>query len=235
MRFNLKKRFVVFQVPPYKKRMARSCAVLVIFLLSTAASFYILDLRVRPTLIRMARAAAQKIAVKAINESIRTNISPDIQYQNLIRVQFNAEGRVTFLQPNTGEINRIASESTLAVQRRLQNIPKTEVRIPVWQAFGSRLLAGSGPDLPVQIMPVGLVESSIHDRFDQAGINQTRHRIFVRVKATVKIIVPLVAEEVETFSDLPLAEAIIVGEVPEVFVNGGQGILFPVAPEKSAR
>jgi sporulation protein YunB len=185
-----------------------------------------LDFRIRPTLIQLARVTAQKIAIRAINESIQSNISPDIQYQNLMNIQLNTEGRVSFIQPNTGAINRISSEATLAVQKKLQDLPKVTVKIPLWQIFGSRILAGSGPELPVKIIPVGLVESNINDHFDQAGINQTRHRIFVKIKATVKVIVPLVTEEVQVYTDIPLAEAVIVGDVPGVYMGNG-GIIIP--------
>ncbi len=227
MRFNLRKRVVFFQVPPYKKRWVRSCLSLGMLLLISTLSFYMVDFRIRPTLIQLARVTAHKIAIQAINESIQANIASNLEYCNLMRIQTNSEGRVTLMQPNTGKINKITSVATMAVQKRLQNLPEQEVTIPVWQAFGSKILAGSGPKIPVRIFPVGIVESAIHDQFDQAGINQTRHRIFIRVKVNVRIVVPLVTEEVEAFSDIPLTEAIIVGEVPDVFVHGASGVIIP--------
>ena len=122
----------------------------------------------------------------------------------------------------------------MAIQQKLSDLPRYEVKIPLWQVFGSKILAGYGPELPVRIAPVGMVESIIKDRFDSAGINQTRHRIFIRVTAIVQIIVPLVNEEVTVNSDIPLTEAVIVGAVPGVYVNGGGGVIVPGNPSHPA-
>lgn len=226
MRFALKKRIIRLQVPPYKKRFMKSITFLGVFCLIIVISFYFFDFRVRPTLSRLAEAKVRQIAATNINEAIKANISPNIEYQSLIKVQFDKDGKISFIQPNTGEINRISSEATLAVQKRLLKIPQIFLKIPVGQIFGSRILAGMGPEVPVKIFPVGYVESTINDCFDVAGINQTRHRIYVTIKAIVKTVIPLVNQEVQVSTNIPLAEAIIVGDVPNVYVNGG-GVILP--------
>ncbi|HBE78545.1 MAG TPA: sporulation protein YunB [Firmicutes bacterium] len=232
MRYNLNKRFIFFQVPPYRKRRFRSLTFLGVLVLSLVVCFYIVDFRVRPTLRNLAEAKARVIATQAINEAVRSNISPDIQYQNLIKVQLNSEGKVALIQPNTGEINRIASEATLAVQRRLRDLPRILIRIPFGQIAGSKIMAGFGPDIVVKVTPIGFVESTINDRFDLAGINQVRHRIYVTVKAVVKMVVPLVSQEVQVSTDIPLVEAVIMGEVPEVYVGNGNGVILPAKQNK---
>lgn len=226
MRYNLRKRFIFFQVPPYKKRWLNSITVAGIFCLILVIGFYVIDFRIRPTLINLAEARARLIATRAINEAVQSNISPDIQYQNLIHIQLNQEGKVALIQPNTGEINRISSEATLAVQKRLQKLSQEIVYIPMGQVFGSKIMAGFGPEIPVKIIPIGFVESSINDRFDVAGINQVRHRIYVTVKAIVKMVVPLVNQEVQVSTDIPLVEAVIMGDVPGVYVGSG-GVIIP--------
>lgn len=226
MRFSLKKRMINLQVPPYKRRMMTSLITIGIFAIFMVIIFYIIDFRIRPTLIQLSLVKAKQIAAQSINQAIQSNISHDIQYQNLIKIVFNPDGKIALIQPNTGEINRIASEATLAVQKTLQNLPKEKIYIPLGQIMGSKIMAGMGPELPVKILPVGFVESSINDHFESAGINQVRHRIYITVKATIKIVVPLINEEVKVNSDIPLVEAIIVGEVPQVF-NANGGILLP--------
>ena len=204
----------------------KSISFLGVFCLILVAGFYFIDFRIRPTLLNLAEARVKQLASRDIYEAVKANISPNIEYQSLIKVQFNQSGKISFIQPNTGEINRISSEATLAVQKRLQNMPKVYLKIPLGQLFSSRLLAGFGPEIPVRIFPVGFVESTINDRFDVAGINQTRHRIFLTIKAVVKTVIPLVNQEVQVSTDIPLAEAIVVGDVPNVYVNGG-GVILP--------
>jgi sporulation protein YunB len=228
MRFKLRKRIVPFQIPPYQRRNLSSLLVIGIFLGGFILSFYFIDFRIRPTLIQLAEAKARQIATQAINQAIRSNISPDIQYQNLMKLQLKEDGKIALIQPNTGEINRISAEATLAVQNRLKDLPKVTIKVPVGQILGSRILAGFGPDVSLRVLPIGVVESSINDRFDTAGINQTRHRIFITVKAIVKMVVPLVNEEIQVSTDIPLMETVIVGDVPNVYVGQG-GIILPGA------
>lgn len=215
-----------WKVPPYKRRLVSSLITLGIFGLLMVMIFYIVDFRIRPTLIQLAQVKARQIAAQTINEAIRSDISPDIQYQNLIKITFNSAGKIILIQPNTGEVNRIASEATIAVQKKLQKLPKTEIKIPAGQVIGSRIMAGFGPNISVKVLPVGFVESTINDRFEAAGINQVRHRIFVTVKATIKMVIPLISEESHVSTDIPLVEAIIVGDVPNVFVGNG-GVILP--------
>ena len=232
MRFPLNKRFVFLKIPPYRRRRFNTFTFLGVFLLLVVLCYYIVDFRIRPTLHHLAETEAQVIATRAINEAIRSNICPDISYENLIKTQLGTDGKVTMIQPNTGEINRISSEATLAVQKRLQGLPKLTVKIPVSQVIGSKIMAGFGPDILVKVSPIGFVESSMNDSFDQAGINQVRHRIYLTVKAIVKMVVPLGDQEVQVSTDVPLTEAIIVGEVPNVYVGNGTGVILPGTPLK---
>ena len=226
MRFHLRKRMVGIQVPPYKRRLLASATTLGIILILGAVFFYVLDFRIRPTLTQLARVRATQIATQVINEAIHADISPDIRYQNLINLQFRQDGKVTLIQPNTGEINRIASKATLAVQNRLKNLSKVTIRIPVWQVMGSKIMAGLGPDIPVVVLPVGVVESSIKDQFESTGINQVRHRIFVAIKVVLKMVVPLVNQEVVVNTEIPLTEAVVMGDVPNIYVGSG-GVILP--------
>ncbi|HEX3043887.1 MAG TPA: sporulation protein YunB [Bacillota bacterium] len=229
MRFNLgKKRIITFKVPPYRRRLKQSLICIGIFLLLVAAGIYAVDFRIRPTLIQLARTQANQMATRAINEAISARIVPDIHYQNLIKLQLNQAGEIALVQPNTGEINRISSVATLAVQKRLQNLPSQTLVVPLGQILGLRMMAGYGPSFPIKVIPVGFVESSIYDRFDTAGINQVRHRIILTIQATVKLIVPLVNQEVRVKTDVPLVETIIVGAVPNVYAGSG-GVIIPAS------
>lgn len=227
MRFNLKKRYIPLQVPPYKRRILATVTVLFFFILVFIGSFYIVDFKIRPTLGHLAEAKARQIATRAINEAVRSNISPNIRYQNLIILNFDKEGKVAFMQPNTSEINRISAEATLAVQNRVKDLPQQVIKIPMGQILGLKMLSGMGPELSVKVQPIGIVTSYIEDSFDVAGINQIRHRIFVTVTATVKMVVPFVNRQVRISSKVPLVEAIVMGEVPNIYVGGGGGLILP--------
>lgn len=220
------------QVPPYKRRVLATVTALVVFALIFLGSFYIVDFRIRPTLSQLAEAKARQIATRAINEAVRSHISPNIRYQNLIILNFDKEGKVSFMQPNTSEINRISAEAALAVQNRVKDLPQQVIKIPMGQILGLKMLSGLGPEIPVRVQPIGVVTSFIEDSFDVAGINQIRHRIFVTVTATIKMVVPFVNRQVRISSKVPLVEAVVMGEVPNIYVGSGGGLILPANEEK---
>jgi hypothetical protein len=55
--------------------------------------------------------------------------------------------------------------------------------------------------------------------FETAGINQTRHEISLEASTQMRIVIPTGAETVSITTIVPVAEAIIVGEVPDSYIN----------------
>ncbi len=76
-----------------------------------------------------------------------------------------------------------------------------------------------GPDIRVRMTPVGSVSVDFTDEFHAAGINQTRHKIYLLLKTQVKIVVPLGSEVINVSTRVPISESIIVGDVPQTYVN----------------
>ena len=69
------------------------------------------------------------------------------------------------------------------------------------------------------MQPIGHVETKYSSEFESAGINQTRHKIYVKVKTTVRVIIPLKSNDIEVTNEVPIAETIIVGKTPNTAVQ----------------
>ncbi|MDD4797901.1 MAG: sporulation protein YunB, partial [Eubacteriales bacterium] len=91
--------------------------------------------------------------------------------------------------------------------------------IPIGSVLGSQLLSGRGPLIYVRIIPVGSVITIFNTEFENAGINQTRYRIIMNADTSVRIVMPGGGQKVEISAEIPVAEAIIVGDVPGSFVQ----------------
>lgn len=231
MRYKLRKRNFQLKMAPQHRRIFSGSLWFLIISIIIVSGFYLVDFKIRPTLRYLAAAKAKQVATRAISEAINLNIAPNIKYQNIINVTFDKQGKVAFMQPNTGAINRISAQATLAVQNRIKNLSKQVIKIPLGQIFGLKMLSGFGPNLPVRVFSIGIVESAINDSFDVAGINQIRHRIYIKIKAIVKMVVPLVHQEVQVSSSILLTEAIVMGQVPNIYVNSG-GLIIPGDSQK---
>ncbi len=158
------------------------------------------------------------IALDAVNSAIARNLSA-ITYEDLIRVDTDGQGRVTLLQANTVNMNRISTQTALTAQQYIADIADQSIRISIGSATGSPLLAGRGPEMLVKVVPVGSVSSEFVTEFRTAGINQTRHKVYIRIRANMRIVIPTGAREVEVVAQVPVAETVIVGQVPQSYVN----------------
>ena len=121
------------------------------------------------------------------------------------------------MQANTILMNNIAAEVALEVQEQLKEISKSIIKVPLSNAFNTQLI--TLPSVKVQIIPQGSVAVDFATEFESSGINQTRHRIYIIVVTDIKMIVPLVSENLRITTNIPIAETIIVGDVPEQYVN----------------
>jgi sporulation protein YunB len=176
------------------------------------------EVNLRPIILNTAESRVRAIALDAVNSAIARNLS-DVSYDELITVARDGQGHVTLLQANTVNMNRISTQTALTAQQYIADIEQQSIRISLGSATGNPLLAGRGPEMLVKVVPVGSVASEFITEFQTAGINQTRHKVYIRIKALMRIVIPTGAKQVEVISQVPVAETVIVGQVPQSYVN----------------
>lgn len=181
--------------------------------------FYTVESHLKPTLLAIAEARATAIATTTVNNVINEHIFQGTDHQNLVSVKVDDRGRVVLMQPNTVEFNRLASQVTIKVQENLRQIAEEKIQIPFGQVLGSQILASYGPKITVTVIPIGTVQVKVIDTFEQAGINQTKHMIYIVANTQVRIVVPLVSKSVEVVTRVPISEYVVIGEVPNTYVQ----------------
>jgi sporulation protein YunB len=178
-----------------------------------------METHLKPTLLAIAEAKATFIATQTINQVINDKVNLNIDPQTLMNVTLDSRGRVVLIQPNTMEFNKIAADTTIKVQNILKDIGEEKIDIPMGQILGSQLLASIGPNITVTVIPIGTVQVKVIDKFEQAGINQTRHMIYLIATTQIKIVVPLVSKSISVDTQMPIAEYVVVGDVPNTYVQ----------------
>lgn len=199
-----------------RKTWGRTAALCVLLLL---AGLIVLEQNLSQTLLDMAFAEAYSMGVETLNRAVKQVTQNGVEYGELMHAQLNAQGQVTMLRADTMRMNELAAETALKAEAELNSIDNQFIDLPLGAALGIRSLSGFGPRMAIQILPVGAVHASFDTEFESAGINQTRHRIFLTLRATVSLIIPTGSQLVEVESTMPIAESIIVGQVPDSFVD----------------
>jgi len=181
--------------------------------------FWVVESHLKPTLLAIAEARATVTATQIINNVIHDKVARVVDPQTLVIVSFDSRGRVALIRPNTMEFNRLAADTTIKVQEALQSITEERIQIPFGQVLGSQLLASLGPKITVTVIPIGTVQVKVFDKFEQAGINQTRHMVYLMATTQIRIVVPLVSKSIDVNTQVPIAEYVVVGEVPSTYVQ----------------
>jgi sporulation protein YunB len=181
--------------------------------------FIFIERQLSPSIFAIAEARARILATEAINMAVKDKITKDVQYKDLITIHKNASGQITLIQINTIEINRLETETSLEVVKTLQEITMDGIKIPLGMITGSKILANFGPSIKISLYPVGTVYVNTTEAFEEAGINQTRHRIMLDINAEIKIVQPFLSSNMVVKTDVPIAETIIVGNVPQAILD----------------
>ena len=158
-----------------------------------------------------------------VNDAVKNG---EIQYGNLIAFEKDNEGKITALQSNIAEFNRIQSVITEGVLQRLGQSNETELSIPIGTLSGSALLAGRGPKFTVKMQTYGSCTARFENQFSDAGINQTTHRILLYIDVSVSIMLPGFNTHTTVGNVFSVAETVIVGAVPDsyTYFNSGREI-----------
>lgn len=207
-----------------QRRSLKIKFLLVMFLLGLLFLGGLLELRLRSTIISFAEAQARWTATEAIYQAILEGIASDVSYSDLVKVEKDTGQKVTFMQADVVKINRIQSKAVQEAQKTLEQLQKKEINFPLGQVLGSNFLAAYGPPVKFKMIPLGTVKAQVDDTFKSAGINQTRHRIFLNIESNIKVGTPLIGSEIKVNSEVPIADAVIIGDVPETYVlfEGGE-------------
>ena len=174
---------------------------------------------VTDVVLTLSQATARSLAIQALNEAASEMLGLGVHYADLMTVEKDEQGQVRLIQANTPEMNRLAAQASLLAQERLTAMGQKTVVVPLGSAVGLTLLAGSGPRIPISIVPVGSVQTDFETEFEACGINQTRHKVYLQLSASIRIVIPTGAKTTNVTANMLVAESIIVGKVPESFVG----------------
>lgn len=167
----------------------------------------------------LAEARAKAMITATVNETLSEVLQSSLKYSDLVTTIKDAEGSIIYIQANAIRMNDLAYSVSEMVQNKLAKKEDMGINIKLGAAMGSDLLSGSGPDINVKLRLVGNTSAELASEFESTGINQTRHKIILVVKNSVKIILPSSSSTVDVSTQVSLFEGIIVGKVPEYYLN----------------
>ncbi len=180
----------------------------------------LLRVRFRPLADGLMQTQLDNQASSAINEAIQEQISDgEIDYDKMVTIEKDAAGNVTAMRANIGEINFLRTRILTRIDEKLMDLSVEELGVPVGSVVLPELFSGRGPNLPVRVIAVRTSDAAFRNEFQEAGINQTLHRIFFDIHVVVTILSLEGRQEIPVDSSVLVAETVIVGQVPTTYID----------------
>ena len=173
-----------------------------------------------PTVMGSAIAEVRAMCTNSVNLAVTAVVGGGLEYDDLFSVVKNEDGDIEMVQANSPEINMIAREIANLAQANLDELGLKEISIPIGTFTGLALLMGIGPDVTISVMPIGSALCDFVSYFTSAGINQTLHKIYIDVHATINIVTPIDEPTITVKAEVLVAENLIVGNVPQFYFGG---------------
>ncbi len=205
-------------------KSSRKIKIKIIALLLVVATvafvFFYYTHTVSPLVVGTAEAEVKKMTSSIVNDATVRLKTYKAFYDEFYTYEKNDVGEITLVRANTASINLMTIYARRAVQDGLSALTDGKIHIPVGAFSGLSLLADKGSEIEINVVQVGTADAKINSYYYSEGVNQTLHRLVLRVTATVRMLIPLKAEDVEVVTDIVLAEDIIVGRIPDSYITG---------------
>ena len=170
----------------------------------------------------LARTQVMNVTSDLINDAIDRQIEEgSIAYDRMVYFEKDLDGRITALKTNMGLVNRLKTDTLNRINDEIMALDSDHIGIPLGSLFLPELLAGKGPRINVRVLSIRNSEADFESRFSEAGINQTLHQLTLVVSVDVAVLVLGKTEHFTVESEVVVAETVIVGTVPETYLQTG--------------
>lgn len=160
-----------------------------------------------------------------INDAIDKQIeSGNILYDRIVYFEKDLDGRITALKTNMSEVNRLKTDILNLINDEILAMDSSELGVPLGSLIFPELFSGRGPHIPVQVLTIRNSDASFSSHFTEAGINQTLQQLTMDVVVDVTILVMGRTRSLKVSSQVVVAETIIVGQVPNTFLQTGESL-----------
>ena len=203
-----------------RKRLKKIVALVLVLSLLTGAGLYVRS-NIVPLVTEKAYYSIRGEAVTALNDAYQKTVDEmtSLGYSDFVTVTKDSNGKISFISVDMLKVNNVMSFISTVVLEEMQSIATDGVDVPLGAFSGILLLGDNGKDVNIEVETVGIAECNFRSDFETVGINQIRHTLYIDIVASANVVLPLYAKDVFCESSLLLCENVIVGEVPEFYLE----------------
>ena len=207
-----------------RRIIRRLSRLLIVFVICSLAALLAFRQKYHAAIRSLAETQVKNVTSDLINDAIDRQIETgNIQYDRIVYFEKDLNGRITALKTNMSEVNRLKTDTLNIINDEILALDTADIGIPLGSLVLPEAFSGKGPAIPIHIISIRNSDASFSSDFSEAGINQTLQQLNMYVSVDVTTLVLGRANVFTISSQVVVAETIIVGQVPETYLQtGGQ-------------
>ena len=205
----------------YRRRHAKPTRrkIPVLLILTVLTVLIVLALFFRRLSIQIAVSDAVDIVNSAVNDAVSEIISEGgYDFNYFVNLSKDESGNITAISSNMSHINSLSTEILERVMETADD-GSIDVGIPLGNLLGINLLTGTGPEINVEVVMLTSSKTDFKSIIQSAGINQSEYQLMLEVTIDIDVMVPWATESATTVTEVLIADTVIVGNVPETYLN----------------
>ncbi len=200
------------------KKIGRRLKIFAFVLLALGALCFLwanIEKRLYPLLTDMALSNLNSIVLRECSDAAAEAVAKGgADYDDFINKTADSGGNIKSISVNYAGLNQFKSSLAKDVQSRIDNINSVDVYVPIMSMFSDSFYSALGFPVKIKVMTDENIQIDFEDKFESAGINQTRHFICVKITAEMGVNLPVRKSGDDIVTEIPIAETIISGETP---------------------
>ena len=179
-----------------------------------------LEARLRPVARELTVARVDNEVTSQINDALSRALPGwEVDYSDLVTIQRDEDGAICALISDMGQLNLLRSQVVQAVLETIDSVDVHTLGVPLGSLLDLDILWARGPRLQVKSLVAGTVSVEADSQFLSTGINQTLHRLLLDIQVPLTVLLPGGGVETQVSTTLCVAETVIVGQVPETYLD----------------
>lgn len=124
------------------------------------------------------------------------------------------DGSIAALNANTANMSVMCADVVARINGEIKHKKYINIPVPIGSIVAPKYLSGKGFRIKVRAVPYISVSAEISSEMQEAGINQTLHKVNMTVISDIQVICMSESVAFRRESRVVLAESLIVGKIP---------------------
>ena len=198
-----------------KKKVLKFLCFFTAFVITVVSIYFSSDRIV----VSLAEKTFDSIISSASYHAVDIIVEEKYRYSDLVDIKTDSSGNVGMIITDSYAVNKLASTAATKAYDYVSEKIEKGVEVPLGAFTGIRLISGFGAKVRMKVISVASVKCDFISEFAQAGINQTRHSLYLNINCVVNVVTKTKTKKINDKITVLVFDNLIVGKVPIVVVT----------------